>query len=108
VAGTIFSIVQEAVNNIEKHAEASNIWIRMQEQGGNLVVSVEDDGKGFDVESVVAGYDEGASLGLLNMRERAELIDGVLTMESGPARGKPGTLVQLRMALPRQEEPQYG
>jgi signal transduction histidine kinase len=108
VAGTIFSIIQEAVNNVEKHAEASNIWIRMEEQGGNLVVSIEDDGKGFNVESVVAGYDEGASLGLLNMKERAELIDGMLTMESGPTRGKPGTLVQLRMALPRQEEPQYG
>jgi signal transduction histidine kinase len=108
VAGAIFSIVQEAVNNIGKHAEASNVWIRMQEENGDLIVSVEDDGKGFNVDSVVASYDEGTSLGLLNMKERAELIDGVLTMDSGPKRSKPGTLVQLRMALSRQEEPEYG
>jgi signal transduction histidine kinase len=108
VAGTIFSIVREAVNNIEKHAHASNVWIRMREENGDLVVNVEDDGKGFDVDSVMAGYDQGASLGLLNMKERAELIDGVLTMESGPQRGKPGTLIQLRMALSAREEPEYG
>ena len=100
VAGTIFSIVQEAVNNAQKHADARNVWIRLQEQDGYLIVSIEDDGKGFDVDSVLSSYDMGDSLGLLNMRERAELIDGELTIKSGPQRGKPGTLVQLRVVLP--------
>jgi signal transduction histidine kinase len=99
VAGTIFSIVQEAVNNIEKHAEASNVWIRLRQEGEDLVVSVEDDGRGFDLDAVVAGYDQGTSFGLLNMRERAELIGGLLSLESGPSRGKEGTMVQLRVNL---------
>jgi signal transduction histidine kinase len=99
VAGTIFSIVQEAVNNIEKHAEADNVWIRLREEGTDLVVSVEDDGRGFDLDAVVASYDQGTSFGLLNMRERAELIDGVLSLQSGPGGGREGTLVQLRVDL---------
>jgi len=99
VAATIFSIVQEAINNIEKHAEADNVWIRLREQGEELIVSVEDDGRGFDLDAVVASYDQGTSFGLLNMRERAELIDGVLSVESGPGRGREGTVVQLRVDL---------
>jgi signal transduction histidine kinase len=107
VAGAIFSIVQEAINNIEKHAHASNVWIRLRRDDGDLLVSVEDDGTGFDVESVVANYAQGSSFGLLNMRERAELIDGVLTMESSPGM-RSGTLIQLRVAISRVEEPSYG
>ena len=100
VAATIFSIVQEAITNIEKHANAENVWIRINEENDDLIVTVEDDGKGFDVESVMASYDQGSSFGLLNMRERAQLIDGVLIVESGPSDGRAGTLVELRMALP--------
>jgi len=99
VAGTVFSIVQEAVNNVEKHAGADNVWISLREEGKDLVVSVEDDGRGFDFDAVVAGYDQGTSFGLLNMRERAELIDGVLSVQSGPRRGREGTLIQLRVGL---------
>jgi len=99
VAGTIFSIVQEAINNIEKHAEANNVWIRLRQEGDELIVSVEDDGRGFDLDAVVAGYDQGTSFGLLNMRERAELIGGILSLESGPGRGREGTKVQLRVNL---------
>jgi signal transduction histidine kinase len=103
-AGAIFSIIQEAVNNIEKHADAQNVWISLEEKKGNLVVSVEDDGSGFDVQSVQAEYDQLGSFGLLNMRERAELLGGVLVLDSGPRRGKPGTLIQLRVALPNTKE----
>lgn len=99
VAATIFSIVQEAVNNIEKHAEADNVWIRLRQEGEELIVSVEDDGRGFDLDAVVAGYDQGTSFGLLNMRERAELIGGILSLESGPGQGREGTMVQLRVNL---------
>lgn len=100
VAGTIFSIIQEALSNIEKHADADNVWIRLTERGGELIVFIEDDGKGFNVETVLGNYDQGTSFGLLNMKERAELIDGVLSFESGPMRGEPGTLIRLRVALP--------
>ncbi|MBN1641260.1 MAG: GAF domain-containing sensor histidine kinase [Anaerolineae bacterium] len=101
VAGIVFSIIQEAMNNIEKHAHARNVWLRMVEEQDELVVSIEDDGTGFDVAAVIDNYDQGSSFGLLNMRERAQLIDGALTVESGPSRGRAGTLVQLRLALSR-------
>jgi signal transduction histidine kinase len=100
VAGTVFSIIQEAMNNIEKHAHARNVWLRLAEENDELVVSIEDDGTGFDVDAVIDSYDQGSSFGLLNMRERAQLIDGVLIVESGPSDGRAGTLVELRMALP--------
>ncbi|MBN1583233.1 MAG: GAF domain-containing protein [Anaerolineae bacterium] len=104
VAGAIFSIIQEAVNNIEKHAHAKNVWIHLEEQQNTLVVTVEDDGTGFDVQSIQAEYDQLGSFGLLNMRERAELLGGVLTMQSGPRRGKPGTLIRLCIVLPETKE----
>jgi signal transduction histidine kinase len=104
VASTIFSIVQEAVTNIEKHAQAAHVWIRLHENTEQLIVSVEDDGKGFDIEAVQTRYDQGDSFGLLNMQERAELINGTLKMESGTQRDKPGTLIQLRVRKPQMEE----
>jgi signal transduction histidine kinase len=107
-AAVIFSIVQEAVTNIQKHAHATNVWIRLREEESELVVSVEDDGMGFDIESVEANYDQRDSFGLLNMRERAELIDGVLRLESGPQRNAPGTLIELRVRLPEGERPKNG
>ena len=108
VGGTIFAIVQEAINNIQKHAKARTVRIVLHEEDGELVVTIEDDGVGFDIESVTASYDRGTSFGLLNMRELAELIDGRLRIESGPERGKPGTLISLRMSLPKPEEQNDG
>jgi signal transduction histidine kinase len=104
VAGTVFSIVQEAVTNAQKHAEADNIWIQLERMGDELIVSVEDDGIGFDVRAVRASYDQGSSLGLLNMQDRAELIEAVLKIASGPERENPGTLIQLRLPLPDKPE----
>ena len=101
VAGTIFAIVQEAVNNIRKHAKASNVWIRLGETEMHLMVNVEDDGLGFDMSVVENGYEEGNSFGLLNMRERASLIEGELTIESSEVMPEQGTIVTLRVPLSR-------
>ena len=68
----IFYIVQEAVNNARKHAEAKNVWIVTREQNNFLTITVQDDGRGFDVGSVEGEYAKRGSLGLLNMRERGE------------------------------------
>ena len=73
----IFSIVQEAVNNAKKHAQANQVRIKVAcSDDGHLVVAVQDDGVGFDVQDVTSGYDERGSLGMLNMKERAEIIEG--------------------------------
>jgi signal transduction histidine kinase len=96
VESAAFSIVQEAVNNALKHAQAQNIWLRLGEKGDTLVVEVEDDGLGFDMESVLHAYENRGSLGMVSMRERAELIGGDLTLVSAVNQG---TTVMLRVPV---------
>jgi signal transduction histidine kinase len=92
----IFSIVQEAVGNARKHANASHLELRMVRQDGNLVVTVHDDGQGFDLVRVDQSYDQCGSLGLLNMRERTEMLNGEFSIESAVGQG---TLVKLIVPL---------
>ncbi len=86
VERTIFSIVQEAVNNARRHADAQDIRLELMEEGKTLVVTVEDDGRGFDVAATEKAC-TGGHLGLLNMRERARLIEGDLSVTSTLGRG---------------------
>jgi len=95
----IFSVVQEAINNIRKYAEADNVWVRVGVEGEWLVFSVEDDGVGFDVASVQANYDDRGSFGLLNMFERIEMLDGVLRIQSPSPRTDKGTLITGRLPI---------
>jgi signal transduction histidine kinase len=83
----IFGIVQEAVGNVRKHANAQNLWISVAEDNGNLMVKVRDDGKGFDADALSAEYDQRGSLGMLNMRERAEDLGGRLSLHSELGKG---------------------
>jgi signal transduction histidine kinase len=99
VAGTIFSIVQEAINNVKRHAQASNVWLNLSVDRDQLVVGIKDDGQGFDVKTVERDYDQRGSFGLLNMHERAELIDGFLVIESSQIEPERGTVVTLRVPL---------
>ncbi|MBI5301891.1 MAG: GAF domain-containing sensor histidine kinase [Chloroflexi bacterium] len=92
IEGAVFSIVQEAVGNAKKHAHAKSIWISARETPEILVLSVRDDGKGFDVASVEEAYAQRGSLGLLNMKERAELARGKLTIDSKIGKGTKVTL----------------
>jgi len=91
-----FSIIEEAVNNAKKHARANNITIRIRVQQDWLVAEVEDDGHGFDLSTVDKGYDQRGSLGLINMRERAILVSGNLSIKSEPGKG---TLITLLIPL---------
>ncbi len=95
VAGTIFSIIQEAINNIKRHARATHVKITVNATAEHMLVHVKDNGTGFDVSKVKASYTRRGSLGLLNMEERARLLDGVLAITSnteGPDRGTTVTL----------------
>ncbi len=96
--GVIFYIVEEAIGNARKHAKANNLWIRLQVENGTFIAEVEDDGEGFDVESIQVRYDERGSLGMVNMYERAELVNGTLSINS--ALGK-GTRITLTAPLPK-------
>lgn len=93
VAATVFAIVDEAVNNARKHACGSPIYVRVCRQNGTLVATIQDKGPGFDLDKTLSSYDERASLGLQNMRDRARLIDADLRIESEPGRGTRVTLI---------------
>jgi len=84
---TIYWIVQEAMNNIRKHAQASTVTLELQSDGGMFSIRIIDDGAGFDVDSV--GRDAGSlyRMGLVGMRERADLLGGTLGVCSRPGVG---------------------
>ena len=67
--GIIFYIIEEAVNNARKHAEAEHIYVRLRPIQEDLaLLEIQDDGQGFDVKSVTASYEHRGSLGMLNLR----------------------------------------
>jgi signal transduction histidine kinase len=85
--GVLFYIVEEAVNNARKHAQAEHIWVRLKCQSDVLMVEIQDDGVGFNVGAVETNYSRRGSLGMVNMRERAEMINGVIKIDSAESRG---------------------
>jgi signal transduction histidine kinase len=91
--GVVFYLVEEAINNARKHAKASLIQVDIRQANGDLVVRVMDNGAGFDLQGVDANYDKRGSLGMVNMRERAALLDGTLNIESAPGKGTRITLI---------------
>lgn len=83
----IFTIVQEAVNNALKHAQARQINVEITETATTIEAIIIDNGRGFDVEQVTNDYTKQASMGMLNIRERAEAAGGTLELKSTPGRG---------------------
>jgi len=82
VETALYRIVQEALTNVVKHANAHTVSVVLTRNDERVVVVVEDDGRGFD--PLIRRED---GLGLLGMRERIELVDGRLTVESGSGHG---------------------
>ncbi|MGQ9668257.1 MAG: histidine kinase [Anaerolineae bacterium] len=97
-AGIVFSILEEAITNARKHAQAHRVVVRLRSDSQTFLAEVEDDGIGFDVVAVEQTYDQRGSLGLINMKERAELVDGTLSIISSPGNG---TRVLLAVPLAR-------
>jgi PAS domain S-box-containing protein len=82
-----FRVAQEAINNVLRHARARNLWVRLFTAGGRLAISVRDDGKGFDLDSVRERSANGSSLGLIGMEERMALAGGSFELRSAPGQG---------------------
>lgn len=96
----MFYIAEEAVNNARKHAEAAAIWVRLKMMQPDLVLlAIEDNGVGFNVGAVDATYESRGSLGMINMRERAELINGILHIDSAEGKG-----TRIEVVIPTNEE----
>jgi two-component system, NarL family, sensor histidine kinase DevS len=82
VETALYRIVQEALTNVIKHANAQTVSVVLTRQGDRIAVVIEDDGRGFDPETA-----RGERLGLLGMEERIALVGGRLSVESRPGQG---------------------
>ncbi|HXX52989.1 MAG TPA: ATP-binding protein, partial [Thermodesulfovibrionales bacterium] len=101
---TLFRIIQEAVINIARHAKAENVIVALRMRNNSVIVDIEDDGEGFDVNSTLRfTSDGGRGLGLLGMKERTALLDGKLEVYSAPGSG---TSIRVRVPVgsPLKEE----
>lgn len=81
----VFRIIQEALQNVRKHAQAKNARVRVRRESDSYLVSVEDDGAGFNPARLANG--DRKTLGMVSMRERAQLIGGTLQIASEPGGG---------------------
>src|SRR5215813_5419066 len=79
-----FRIVQEAITNVVRHAKASHIAVTLEQIGLDLVLSISDDGVGFDLSVL---RNSAATLGLRGMEERVHALGGLITIYSAPSRG---------------------
>jgi two-component system sensor histidine kinase UhpB len=91
-----YRIVQEALTNVARHAQAQQVQLHIAVRDGRLQMTLHDDGIGFDVKAKQAGAAMGESTGLLNMTERARMGGGELQMTAGPGKG---TTLQLVLPL---------
>jgi signal transduction histidine kinase len=89
----IFQVLRESLSNVRKHAQARNLWVVLDLSMTPWVMTVRDDGRGFDVRRVAEDPRKGGSYGLVGMRERAELIGGTLEMVSQTFEGTLVTLI---------------
>ncbi|MCL4295629.1 MAG: GAF domain-containing sensor histidine kinase [Anaerolineae bacterium] len=87
VEAAIFAIVQETVNNAIKHAQAKNITVQLTETATAVYTVIKDDGQGFEVDQVMNNYEQRGSLGMINLKERTQLIGGELSVRSAPGHG---------------------
>ncbi len=87
VETALFRVVQEAINNVVRHALARNVRIAFAMPPGSLRLDIEDDGVGFDMVSVTLSPDSGRGLGLLGMQERVDLLGGQFQLDSAPGFG---------------------
>jgi len=82
---TVFRVLQECLGNVQKHARAVSVEVLLRRNDEGCWLSISDDGDGFDSASSANGASQG--VGLIGMRERAELVGGSLSIDSRPGRG---------------------
>jgi two-component system sensor histidine kinase DegS len=83
----LFRIVQEALGNIRRHAQASKVMVRLESGAGKIRLIITDNGKGFEVPVRISDLSSIGKLGLIGMQERVRLLGGVLEVKSEPGKG---------------------
>jgi two-component system sensor histidine kinase UhpB len=82
-----FRVAQEALTNVIRHAGARRVWVDLHRSEDRLILIIRDDGQGFDVSAARERALQGASMGLIGMQERVELVGGQLRLNSAPGQG---------------------
>lgn len=98
---TIYRVIQEACNNVIKHAKAASICVFISYQEMGIDVEIRDDGIGFSIEEIGQGQKKGYGLGISIMKERVYLLSGTLELKS--EKGK-GTQIRIHIPLEEREE----
>ncbi len=95
----LYRLIQEGLNNIRKHAGASRATIKLLGASPNIILRIEDEGKGFDMEARIRTQDGEKRMGLRSMAERVSLLQGKMTIQSRPLEG-----TQIIIKFPYQEK----
>lgn len=93
---SVFRIAQEAFTNIHKYSHADKVSIKCHIDSGYLQLQISDNGVGFDIDAKLSRANQGQSLGLLSLRERALLVNGLVDIDSTP---ESGTRIELRAPI---------
>lgn len=96
----IYRVVQESLTNCARHAEASRVRIAVHGSRDRIYLTIQDDGKGFDVHNLGS-----RSMGLIGMEERVKKLGGMLTISSKNMRMPKGTILEIELPLSREVEP---
>jgi two-component system sensor histidine kinase UhpB len=99
VETALYRIAQETLTNVLKHAAAKAVSLVIRRESSGVHLTVEDDGRGFDSDALLQAPGTGKGLGLLDIRERAALLNGSVTLES-----KPGSGTTVHVCIPLTEE----
>ncbi|HEY82370.1 MAG TPA: GAF domain-containing protein [Dehalococcoidia bacterium] len=94
---TLFRVLQEAINNIARHAQARKASISLDFKRKAISVKIKDDGRGFDVDEAISSKERPRGLGLLGMKERVELFNGTFRIRSGSAQR--GTQIDITIPI---------
>ncbi len=81
----LYRVVQEALTNVIKHSKATSVLVSMRREDGLLIVTIKDNGRGFNMDEVLKSKERG--LGLFGMRERMSTIGGELEINTTPDQG---------------------
>jgi len=92
---TVYRVLQEALTNVARHAQATRVSVRLKREKDGIAVSTEDNGCGFDIADLLATGSISQGLGLLSMQERIALLGGLFTIDSQPGKG-----AQIQFTIP--------
>jgi signal transduction histidine kinase len=88
----VYRVVQESLANIRKHAQASRVSLRVQFQEDTLLIEIRDNGQGFDLSQTLDSAISVGHMGLLGMKQRAEMLGGDFKIRTGEGAGTTVTL----------------